>query len=491
MHFGPVPLEKAIGKILGHNIAGRDGKRIFRKGKQISPEDIPVLAELGKTSVYVAELDSSDVGEDQAALRIARAVTRGGFRLSGPSAGRVNLLAEVQGVLRVDSSKLLQVNIHEGTTLATLPAHQVVQPRQIVGTVKIIPYAVAGEVLAQIEKDITTGNPLMSIDELSQKRVATLLSGSVSIRERLIRDFDIPLRMRIESFGSTAGLTGFISLEEESDEIELSAVLEKTIAAGFEMIIIAGETAIMDRFDLVPRAVERAGGFVETVGVPIDPGNLLMLGYIQDVPILGAPGCARSLKTNALDWILPRLLVGEHLTYADLAALGYGGLLEDTTKRPRPRSRLKTQPARPKAELTHFDKLQTNWEVHKMKTITIQAGSLTLQAQLNDGPTSLQIWDALPIEGRASRWGDEIYFEVPVKASQEPDAREEVDVGELGYWPVGNAFCIFFGPTPVSTGKRPRAYSPVNILGKVNGDATLFRQVKNGELVLLDRFGEG
>lgn len=126
-----------------------------------------------------------------------------------------------------------------------------------------------------------------------------------------------------------------------------------------------------------------------------------------------------------------------------------------------------------------------------MKTITIQAGSLTLQAQLNDGPTSLQIWDALPIEGRASRWGDEIYFEVPVKASQEPDAREEVDVGELGYWPVGNAFCIFFGPTPVSTGKRPRAYSPVNILGKVNGDATLFRQVKNGELVLLDRFGEG
>lgn len=125
-----------------------------------------------------------------------------------------------------------------------------------------------------------------------------------------------------------------------------------------------------------------------------------------------------------------------------------------------------------------------------MRTITIQAGSLTLQAELNDRPTSLKIWDALPIEGRANRWGDEIYFEVPVKATQEPDAREELDVGELGYWPVGSAFCIFFGPTPVSTGNRPRAYSPVNILGKVSGDATLFRQVKSGETVVLDRLGE-
>jgi hypothetical protein len=122
-----------------------------------------------------------------------------------------------------------------------------------------------------------------------------------------------------------------------------------------------------------------------------------------------------------------------------------------------------------------------------MNQITITAGNVSLPAELNDSPTARLIWDALPIEGHANRWGDEIYFEIPVKTGQEPDAREEVAVGELGYWPVGHAFCIFFGPTPVSTDERPRAYSPVNIVGRVLGDATLFRSVKSRTKVLLSK----
>jgi len=122
-----------------------------------------------------------------------------------------------------------------------------------------------------------------------------------------------------------------------------------------------------------------------------------------------------------------------------------------------------------------------------MKTITIRAGNISMSAELNDKPTATQVWEALPIEARGSRWGDEIYFEIPVSAGQEADARADMEVGELGYWPVGSAFCIFFGPTPVSTGSQPRAYSPVNILGRVLGDATLFRQVKSGEKVTLER----
>jgi hypothetical protein len=118
-----------------------------------------------------------------------------------------------------------------------------------------------------------------------------------------------------------------------------------------------------------------------------------------------------------------------------------------------------------------------------VKKITITAGSVTMGAELNDGPTAQQVWDALPIEGTANTWGDEIYFEIPVSAGQEPDARALVDVGDLGYWPVGRAFCIFFGPTPVSTDDRPRAYSPVNILGRVTGDATALRAVGNGATV--------
>ena len=122
-----------------------------------------------------------------------------------------------------------------------------------------------------------------------------------------------------------------------------------------------------------------------------------------------------------------------------------------------------------------------------MSTIVIEAGSVTVEAELNDSPTAQQIWEALPIEGMANLWGDEIYFEIPVVAAQAPDARAQVEVGELGYWPVGHAFCIFYGPTPVSMDERPRAYSPVNILGRVSGDVTPFRSVRNGATVRLSR----
>ena len=119
--------------------------------------------------------------------------------------------------------------------------------------------------------------------------------------------------------------------------------------------------------------------------------------------------------------------------------------------------------------------------------ITIAAGSVALGAELNDGPTAQAIWEALPITGRANTWGDEIYFTIPVQAEQEPDARADVGVGELGYWPAGSAFCIFFGPTPASDGPEPRAASPVNILGRVLGDDTEFRQVRSGEKVALSK----
>ena len=122
-----------------------------------------------------------------------------------------------------------------------------------------------------------------------------------------------------------------------------------------------------------------------------------------------------------------------------------------------------------------------------MQKIKITVGNKELEAELNDSPTALQVWDALPISTHASVWGDEIYFEIPVSASQEPDARADVEVGTLAYWPVGRAFCIFYGPTPVSRGSQPRAYSPVNILGHVVGDATVLRGVRSGTPVMIDR----
>jgi hypothetical protein len=121
------------------------------------------------------------------------------------------------------------------------------------------------------------------------------------------------------------------------------------------------------------------------------------------------------------------------------------------------------------------------------RKIRITAGTVSAEAVLNDSPTATQIWDALPIEGRGNTWGDEIYFSIPVDAKPEKDARDIVAVGELGYWPPGGAFCIFFGRTPASTDDRPRAASAVNILGRIQGDATVFKAVSSGTRVRLER----
>ena len=124
-----------------------------------------------------------------------------------------------------------------------------------------------------------------------------------------------------------------------------------------------------------------------------------------------------------------------------------------------------------------------------MKKIVISAGGISMPAELNDTPTAQKIWQALPLEGVANTWGDEVYFEIPVEIEQEPEARADVEVGALGYWPPGHAFCIFFGPTPASTDECPRAASPVNIFGHVPGDVTQFRTVQSGSRLQIERSG--
>jgi molybdenum cofactor cytidylyltransferase len=339
MKFRPVPLAQAAGKILGHNIAGQDGRRLLRKGKLLAPDDLRLLESLGRKSVYVAELASDDVSEDAAARRVAELVLGENLRLSGPASGRVNLSATTLGVLRVDADRLARINQCDGVTLATLAAHTAVRPRQIAATVKIIPFAVPETQLREVEKIAAEGGPVVKVDALAAQSVSLILTGSPSMRDKLAQDF-APLGERVVAIGSQVTHTEYVSLEDESDEIVLAEALIRQLAAGARLIILAGETAIMDRYDSVPRAVERVGGCVESVGAPVDPGNLLMIAYLDDVPVLGAPGCARSRKINVIDWVLPRLLVGDRLTRADIISLGHGGLLEDTPERPMPRNHL-------------------------------------------------------------------------------------------------------------------------------------------------------
>jgi molybdenum cofactor cytidylyltransferase len=184
-----------------------------------------------------------------------------------------------------------------------------------------------------------SGQPLISVDSLTPRPVSMIFSGSPSLQEKLNADF-APLRARIESLGSYIATTDYIPLEDEQGEAMLANMLCRHYHTGAKLIVLAGETAIMDHSDIVPRGLERAGGSVEVVGVPVDPGNLLMLGYLHGVPVLGAPGCARSKKTNIVDWVLPRLLAGDRLERSDFISLGHGGLLEDTRQRPMPRGKV-------------------------------------------------------------------------------------------------------------------------------------------------------
>ena len=340
MKFGPVPLEEAEGKILGHNIAGPDGRRAFRKGKPLTAADVKTLRRLGCATVYVAEMEAGDVDEDTAARRIAQAAMGNCLRLSGPSTGRANLYATALGLVRVDVDRLMQLNACAGITLATLPTNIPVSEGKMVATMKILPYAIAETTVRRAEEIAGAAAPLLRVDALQARAVGLILSGSPSTRERIVRSFETALRQRLQALGSTITSVDFVSLEEEAGESDLVEMLQQQVAAGLDMIILAGETAIMDRGDIAPRAVERAGGEVTCFGAPVDPGNLLMLAYLDRVPVLGAPGCARSPKDNIVDLVLPRLLAGDRLTQADIIAFGHGGLLEDVPERPMPRSRL-------------------------------------------------------------------------------------------------------------------------------------------------------
>jgi len=334
--FEPVPLSEAEGKILGHNIAGANGQRLLRKGRLLTAADLESLHALGRQSVYVAQLEDSDVDENTAARRVAEAICGAGLKVTGAASGRANLLSNEIGLLRVDVERLTQINEYNGTTLATLMNHSPVHARQIVATVKIIPYAVPESTVSEVEAIVSGSRPIVRVDTLPPQAVGMILSGSTSVQQKLVKDF-VPLRDRIEKLGSAVTRTDFVALDDEADEAALADMLRRQISAGIKMILLAGETAIMDEQDIIPRAIERAGGNVESVGAPVDPGNLLMVAYIGNVPVVGAPGCARSRKINIVDWILPRLLAGDRLMRNDIVALGHGGLLQDVQERGMPR----------------------------------------------------------------------------------------------------------------------------------------------------------
>jgi molybdenum cofactor cytidylyltransferase len=301
MKFGPVPIAEACGAISAHAV--RVGEARLKKGQIVGPAEQAALQTAGVQTIIAAELEPGDVSEDEAALRLAQAI-----------AGRDLTLGAVDDAI----------------TVATLPEYRPVVAGDMAATVKIIPFATS--IHALDAACLAAGEAAVSVAPYRPLRfavVSTLLPGlKPSVVNKTLGVLEArlsPARARI--------------VEDRRTPHEIGSLAEMliTLAEVCDVLVVFGASAITDRRDVVPAAIERAGGEIEHFGMPVDPGNLLLLGKLAGRPIIGAPGCARSPKENGFDWVLGRVLADIPVTRADIQAMGVGGLLMEIESRPQPR----------------------------------------------------------------------------------------------------------------------------------------------------------
>ncbi len=334
MRFGPTPLDEALGAILVHSLRLEDGA--VKKGTILADADIARLRAAGFETVVTARPDPDDVGEDAAAAQIAKAAAGDGAQPGEAFTGRCNLTAAVHGVTLVDRARLDALNlVDEAVTVATVAPFAVAQPGQMLATIKIIPFAVPAPVLAKARTVIEDGGPLVSVVPFASHAVGLVMTRLPGTRDRLLDSTEAATRTRVEALGSK--LTAVERCDHDSDAI--AAAIRRLRDAGCRPILVSGASATVDRRDVAPAGIVAAGGEIVHFGMPVDPGNLILLARIGDDPVLVLPGCARSPKENGFDWVLQRLLADLPVGPADIMAMGSGGFLKDIPSRPSPRRR--------------------------------------------------------------------------------------------------------------------------------------------------------
>jgi molybdenum cofactor cytidylyltransferase len=330
MKFGAVAPKEALGATAVHTL--RQGTLVLKKGTLIGPAEVTALQTAGIKDIVVARLEPGDVSEDVAAAEIAKAVAGEGVHIDRAFTGRANLFAQTAGVLVVDKDAVDRLNrIDEAITFATLLAFKPVVAGEMIATVKIIPFAVSGAARDAAVKSLAA--PPLRVAPYRIKKVgvvSTLLPGLAT------KVIDKTLKITADRL-APAGATIVAERRVPHEREALARALDEVLKAGAEMAIVFGASAIADRRDVIPAALESVGGRVEHFGMPVDPGNLLMIGDADGRPVIGAPGCARSPKENGFDWVLMRLLAGLKVPREDITGLGVGGLLMEIVTRPQPR----------------------------------------------------------------------------------------------------------------------------------------------------------
>jgi molybdenum cofactor cytidylyltransferase len=331
MKFGPVSPREAEGATAVHTI--RQGSLVLKKGTLVGPAEVAALEAAGIKDIVVARLEPGDVSEDRAAAEIATAVAGEGVHVDRAFTGRANLFADKAGVLVVDKDAIDRLNrVDEAITFATLAAFKPVVEGEMIATVKIIPFATSE---ASLNAALATaGKPFIRVAPYKIRKVgvvSTLLPGlATKVVEKTLRVTEARL--------APAGAGIIAERRVPHDQREVAKAVDEVLNDGAELVVVFGASAIADRRDVIPAAVEAVGGKIEHFGMPVDPGNLMLIGQARGQPILGAPGCARSPKENGFDWILMRLLAGLPVSRQDVTGFGVGGLLMEIVTRPQPRA---------------------------------------------------------------------------------------------------------------------------------------------------------
>ena len=331
MKFGRLPVAEAEGAILAHSVAAP----LFKKGRKLSAADILALKAGSVAEVIAVRLEDGDVPEDVAARRLAEAARGAHVELSAAFTGRANLYASAHGLALIDPGRVNQINaIDESLTIATIAPFDLVEPRQMLATIKVIPFATPESVVKKAE-EIAVSGAIVSVAPFKPKRIALISTTVAGMKASLLDKNATVMAARASALGS-AVIGEARCLHEESD---IARTVREAAKERPDIILIFGASATTDRCDAVPAGIVAAGGEIEHFGMPVDPGNLLLMARLRAVPVVGLPGCARSPKINGFDFVLQRLCADVPVTSRDIMQMGVGGLLKEIPTRPQPRDR--------------------------------------------------------------------------------------------------------------------------------------------------------
>ncbi len=326
MKFGPVPTDSAAGTTLAHTL--RAGHRVLKKGRILDAADLAALLAAGFRELTVARIERGDLDEDAAAAAVANAIAGAHVRVDDSTTGRANLFAAASGLVMLDVARVHALNARdEAITCATLPPFAPVRRGDMVATVKIIPFAVARDSVAAVA--------VAGHDSISIRPWRGVRAGLVTTRGS--HDLEHVAAVQRQRVANVGGALIAERVTDHETAPVAAAIRELVFELRLDLVLVLGASAVMDAGDVIPAAIRAVGGTVTRTGMPVDPGNLLVLGNAGTTAIVGVPGCARTLKRSGFDTILERLAAGVSVTSADIAAMGVGGLYDDVGQRPEPR----------------------------------------------------------------------------------------------------------------------------------------------------------